>query len=260
MKKKILIFIITYKASYRLLKVYKSIPFKKLKKYKINVLISDDESGDDTIKYARKISSKNKNIKLNFNKKNLGYGGNIKICLNYALKKKFDYAIMIHGDNQYNPKYIPNMMKIFEKNKLTQAVAGSRLLKSIKNIRKGGMPIYKLIGNKILTKIHNLLLNTNFTDVHTGYWAYKMNNFKNKFYRSTTDGYNFDQQVRFQHIYKKQKITEIPINTRYADEKSQLHIKYAIRFFFETIIFFLIKKKIVSHKIVKYLTKYNLKN
>ena len=167
---------------------------------------------------------------------------------------------MIHGDNQYNPKYIPNMMKIFEKNKLTQAVAGSRLLKSIKNIRKGGMPIYKLIGNKILTKIHNLLLNTNFTDVHTGYWAYKMNNFKNKFYLSATDGYNFDQQIRFQHIYKKQKIAEISINTRYADEKSQLHIKYAIRFFFETIIFFLIKKKIISHKIVKYLSKYNLKN
>jgi hypothetical protein len=122
------------------------------------------------------------------------------------------------------------------------------------------MPIYKLIGNKILTKIHNLLLNTNFTDVHTGYWAYKMNNFNNKFYLSATDGYNFDQQIRFQYIYKKQKITEIPINTRYADEKSQLHIKYAIRFFFETIIFFLIKKKIVSHKTVKYLTKYNLKN
>ena len=33
---------------------------KLLKKYKINVLISDDKSEDDTIKYARKIYSKNK--------------------------------------------------------------------------------------------------------------------------------------------------------------------------------------------------------
>ena len=32
-KKKILIFIISYKASFRLLDVYKKIPFKKLKKY-----------------------------------------------------------------------------------------------------------------------------------------------------------------------------------------------------------------------------------
>ena len=255
MKKKILIFIITYKASYRLLDVYNGIPFKKLKKYKINVLISDDKSDDDTIKYARKIYSKNKNIKLNFNKKNRGYGGNIKICLNYALMKKFDYAVMIHGDNQYNPKYIPIMIKMFEKDKLTQAVTGSRLLKSIRNTTKGGMPIYKLIGNIILTKFQNLLLRTNFTDAHTGFWAYRMNNFKDKFYLLTTDGFNFDQQLRCQYIYKKQKILEIPIDTRYAEERSQLHIKYAIRFFFETIIFFLMKIKIINFKTIKYFSK-----
>jgi len=40
MKKKILIFIITYKASYRLLDVYNSIPFKKLKKYFNNKKVS----------------------------------------------------------------------------------------------------------------------------------------------------------------------------------------------------------------------------
>ena len=255
MKKKILIFIIAYKSSYRLLDVYNSIPFKKLKKYKVNVLISDDKSGDDTIKYARKIYSKNKNIKLNFNKKNHGYGGNIKICLNYALIKKFDYAVMIHGDNQYNPKYIPIMIKMFEKDKLIQAITGSRLLKSMKNVSKGGMPMYKLIGNIMLTKFQNLLLRTNFTDAHTGFWAYRIKNFKDKFYLLTTDGFNFDQQLRFQYIYKKQKISEIPIDTKYADERSQLHIIYAIRFFFETIVFFLMKVKIINFKTIKYLSK-----
>tara|TARA_B100002003_G_C14084951_1_gene521903 strand:- start:422 stop:1189 length:768 start_codon:yes stop_codon:yes gene_type:complete len=254
-KKKILIFIITYKALHRLLDVYNSIPFKKLKKYKINVLISDDKSDDDTIKYARKIYSKNKNIKLNFNKKNHGYGGNIKICLNYALIKKFDYAVMIHGDNQYNPKYIPIMIKMFEKDKLIQAITGSRLLKSMKNVSKGGMPMYKLIGNIMLTKFQNLLLRTNFTDAHTGFWAYRIKNFKDKFYLLTTDGFNFDQQLRFQYIYKKQKISEIPIDTKYADERSQLHIIYAIRFFFETIVFFLMKVKIINFKTIKYLSK-----
>jgi hypothetical protein len=254
-KKKILIFIITYKASFRLLDVYNNIPFKKLKKYKINILISDDDSRDDTIKYAHKIYSKNKNIKLNFNKKNRGYGGNIKICLNYALKNKFDYAVMIHGDNQYNPKYIPVMIKMFEKDKLTQAVTGSRLLKSLRNITKKGMPLYKFMGNIVLTKFQNLLLRTNFTDAHTGFWAYRIKNFKDKLYVLTTDGFNFDQQLRFQYIYKKQKISEISIDTRYADERSQLHIIYAVRFFFETIIFFLMKIKIINFKIIKYLSK-----
>jgi hypothetical protein len=82
-----------------------------------------------------------------------------------------------------------------------------------------------------------------------------MKSFKDKLYVLTTDGFNFDQQLRFQYIYKKQKISEISIDTRYADERSQLHIIYAIRFFFETIIFFLMKIKIINFKIIKYLSK-----
>ena len=38
-KKKILIFIITYKASFRLRDVFDKIPFKKLNKYNISVLL-----------------------------------------------------------------------------------------------------------------------------------------------------------------------------------------------------------------------------
>ena len=54
-KKKILIFIISYKASFRLLDVYKKIPFKKLKQYNVSILFSDDASKDDTIIFAGKI-------------------------------------------------------------------------------------------------------------------------------------------------------------------------------------------------------------
>ena len=105
MNKSILIFIITYFASYRLKNVYKKIPFKKilLKNFHSKVLISDDNSRDDTIKIAKKISYNNKNVILNFNKKRLGYGANIKLCLNYAIKNNYGYAVMIHGDEQYDP-------------------------------------------------------------------------------------------------------------------------------------------------------------
>ena len=67
MKKKILIFIITYKAKFRILKVYQQLPLRELKKYKINILISDDASRDETIKYIKKI--KNRIVIKTFNKK-----------------------------------------------------------------------------------------------------------------------------------------------------------------------------------------------
>jgi len=170
MNKSILIFIITYFASYRLEKVYKKIPFKKifLKNFRVKVLISDDQSTDDTIKIAKKISYKNNNIILNFNKKRLGYGGNIKFCLKYAIKNNYDYAVMVHGDNQYNPNYINHMISVINYQKNIAAVCGSRMYYK-KDALKGGMPKYKFIGNIVLTKIFNLFFNIKFTDCNLGY-------------------------------------------------------------------------------------------
>ena len=58
MKKKILIFLITYHASFRLKKVFDLIQFKKFRDYKIKILISEDNSGDDTLKIAKQIKEK----------------------------------------------------------------------------------------------------------------------------------------------------------------------------------------------------------
>ena len=84
MKKKRLVFIITYKASKKIQDIFNKI--SKLKEFKnYDIYISDDNSPDDTVSYLKNI--KNKNIKISLNKKNLGYGGNIKKCIRYAIKK-----------------------------------------------------------------------------------------------------------------------------------------------------------------------------
>jgi hypothetical protein len=244
-KKKILIFIISYKASFRVLQVYQKIPFKHLKNFFVKVLISDDFSNDDTINYIKRIDNDN-NVYTNENKNNLGYGAHIKKCLNFAIKNKFDYAIMIHGDGQYSPKYIPAMLKVFKKN--VAAVTGSRILKGVDSVKRGGMPFYKLIGNVLLTKLFNILMKKSYTDTHTGLWAYNLSFLQDKKFNLLTNSFNFDQEFRFLNIFHKNIIKEIPIQTKYGDERSQLHIKYAIKFFFNTVLFFLIKKNLIKIK------------
>ena len=49
--------------------------------------------------------------------------------------KKFNYAIMLHGDNQYNPKYISNMLKLISKTNY-DAIVGSRMKKRERIKRK----------------------------------------------------------------------------------------------------------------------------
>ena len=195
MKKKILIFIITYQASYRLKKVFDSIELKKLKNYKIKILISDDNSKDDTLEVAKKIYKKNNSLViLKNNKKRLNYGGNIKLCINYAIKNNYDYAIMVHGDGQYHPKFILPIIKKLEQND-SAAVCGSRMIHKINKL-KGKMPFYKFIGNIFLTKFFNIVFSTNFTDCHTGLWIYNLKYVNKNVISSLTDTYNFDNQMR----------------------------------------------------------------
>ena len=84
---KILLFIVTYKASYRVRKVINEIPFSYFKKFNYKILISDDSSNDNTIKHMNNIKKKNKRVQLNFNKKNIGYGANIKNASIMPIKK-----------------------------------------------------------------------------------------------------------------------------------------------------------------------------
>ena len=62
MKDKILVFIITYKASFRVLNVVEKIPFSYFRKKNYKILISDDCSNDDTIDYIKRIKKKYKSI------------------------------------------------------------------------------------------------------------------------------------------------------------------------------------------------------
>ena len=230
---KILLFIVTYKASYRVRKVINEIPFSYFKKFNYKVLISDDSSNDNTIKYMNNIKKKNKRVKLNFNKKNIGYGANIKKCLNYAYQKKYNYAAMIHGDNQYSSKYLKQMFKIILETNYA-AITGSRM-KNKNNAIKGGMPFYKFIGNIFLTKIFNLFNNSNFTDCHTGYWVYDLNKIQKNWLKNFDNGFLFDLDMRKKILKSNYKIKEIPIVTRYGNERSSTHLNYAIRFFFKSI-------------------------
>ena len=230
---KILLFIVTYKASYRVRKVINEIPFTYFKKFNYKVLISDDSSNDNTIKYMNNIKKKNKKVKLNFNKKNIGYGANIKKCLNYAYQKKYNYAAMIHGDNQYSSKYLKQMFKIILETNYA-AITGSRM-KNKNNAIKGGMPFYKFIGNIFLTKIFNLFNNSNFTDCHTGYWVYDLKKIQKNWLKNFDNGFLFDLDMRKKILENNYEIKEIPIVTRYGNERSSTHLNYAIRFFFKSI-------------------------
>lgn len=225
-KYKILIFIVAYEAQATLEKVLNRIP-EEVFVYDTEILVIDDSSKDKTFEIGVKYSeSKQYPITVLYNDENQGYGGNQKLGYSYAIKNKFDIVILLHGDGQYAPEYIPVLIRPIIDNS-ADAVIGSRMLLKGTAL-KGGMPLYKYIGNKILTKIQNFLLRTNFSEFHSGYRAYSIAALSKIPFRYNSNDFHFDTEIMIQLTLGNFKVKELPIPTYYGDEICRVNgIKYA---------------------------------
>ena len=222
-KEKILIFIPAYNVEKKITKVLNKIPKIVFNKYNIKILVIEDNSSDKTLSVIKKVIKKEGdkiNIYLIVNKKNKGYGGVQKIAFNYAIKKNFKYVIMLHGDNQYPANKILLLIKPLLTNKY-DAVFGSRMINSI-NALKGGMPLYKYLGNIALTFFQNLVLSSNLSEFHSGYRSYKVSSLKKIKFKINTNDFHFDTEIIIQFLKNNLKIKEIAMSTHYGDEISHL--------------------------------------
>ena len=218
---KILVLVTAYNVGNFLESVLNRIP-KSIKKYNTHILIYDDASDDKTYKKALKLKKKKKyNINIIRNKKNLGYGGSQKAGYSYAIKNNFDYVALLHGDGQYAPEKLPELLNEII-NKKYDAVFGSRMINK-KDAIKGGMPFYKFIGNIILTKIQNFLLGTKLSEFHSGYRVYNVRSLKKIPFLLNSNSYNFDTEIIIQFKLVNFEIKEIAIPTFYGKEISYLN-------------------------------------
>ena len=224
---KILIFIVAYNAQSHLEKVLNRIP-SSIFNYNYEILIIDDSSADETFKIGKDYQSRHKhlNLKVLYNPDNQGYGGNQKLGYYYAIINNFDAVVLLHGDGQYAPELIEDIITPIL-NGSADAVIGSRMLKK-RGALKGGMPLYKYIGNKILTFLQNKILRSNLSDFHSGYRAYSIKMLKRLPFQRNTNDFHFDTQIIIQLFLKKGRIKEIPIPTYYGDEICHVNgVRYA---------------------------------
>ena len=216
-KKKVLIFILAYNAQSTIRQTLDRII--STKKYDLEVLVIDDASQDRTYSTALAYKdSKKLGFKLTIlrNVQNQGFGGNVKVGFTYAIRNDFDFIALSHGDGQYPPEEIPKQLKPLLNNKC-DAVFGSRMLSGFKAL-KGGMPIYKFIGNKVTTWIENKLIGSNLSEFHTGQRLFSVKILKKIPFQLNSNEHYFDTQMIIQLCLVKARIIEMPIKTFYGDE------------------------------------------
>jgi glycosyltransferase involved in cell wall biosynthesis len=192
------------------------------------ILVCDDASGDDTVGAAIEWRASNSHPRTTIVRhlKNLGYGGNQKAGYRMAIERGLDIIVLLHGDGQYAPECLPEMVAPLERGEC-DAVLGSRMMLP-GEARRGGMPAYKWLGNRILTQTENLLLGSKLTEFHSGYRAYSVAALADIPFENNTDDFDFDTQIIVQLLDRHKGIVEIPIPTYYGDEICYVNgLKYA---------------------------------
>ncbi|MDI9337131.1 MAG: glycosyltransferase family 2 protein [Alphaproteobacteria bacterium] len=209
--KKIIVVMPAYNAVKTLEKTYSEIPFNLVD----DVILTDDNSQDNTIELAHKLGIKH----ILKHDNNSGYGANQKTCYTKALFLNADIIIMLHPDYQYTPTLIPSMVYMITSGNY-DVVLASRILG--KGALKGGMPLLKYIVNRVLTLIQNIIMSQKLSEYHTGYRAFTADSLRNISYHLNSDNFIFDNQILAQLMFKKYKIGELSCPTKYFKDASSI--------------------------------------
>jgi glycosyltransferase involved in cell wall biosynthesis len=179
-----------------------------------DIILVDDSSRDGTVELARKLG-----LRVFVHEKNRGYGGNQKTCYTEALKLGADIMVMVHPDHQYDPRIIPQLVTPLL-NGECDAMFGSRMLGG--RPLEGGMPKWKYLANVFLTAFENATFYMYLTEYHSGLRAYSRRYLETVNFMANSDDFVFDSEIIAQGVIHGLRIREIPIETRYFQEASQV--------------------------------------
>ncbi len=223
---RVAVFVVAYNAEAHIRDTLRRIP-PALLPHLASIYVFDDRSADRTTDEARRLQSEISRLEVFTTPFNQGYGGNQKLGFDYAVRRGFDVVVLLHGDGQYAPEVLPRIIAPFS-DPDTAAVFGSRMMVR-GEARRGRMPLYKYVGNRILSKVENALLGADLTEFHSGYRAYRVSALADIPFRYNTNDFHFDTEIIVQLLARKQRIVEVPIPTYYGEEICHVNgIPYAL--------------------------------
>lgn len=227
-KYKVIIVMPAYNAENTLEAIYKKIP-KSLSR---DIILVDDASEDKTFGKAKKLG-----IESSRNSNNLGYGGNLKVCFDKALKKGADIVVELHPDGEYEPSAIaPAVDKII---KGADLVLGNRFARS--TIPRG-MYIWKYIPTRILSFVQAKILRISISDLHQGFRVYSRRLLEKINFENNSNSYLFSFEIIAQASFKSLSIQEVPVTCHYTGKKRGASLGNSITYALGTfkVLFFIV--------------------
>ena len=158
---KVLMIIPAYNESKNILNTVKSLSNNKSDNYKLDYIIINDGSKDDTVDVCKKNKLNYINLPIN-----LGIGGAVQTGYKYALANNYDIAIQFDGDGQHDASFITNLVDEIEKG--NDIVIGSRFVKELSEFKSTRL---RRMGINFLSRLIRLVSGKRIYDPTSGFRA-----------------------------------------------------------------------------------------
>lgn len=191
---------------------------------KLELVLVDDCSSDDSLKIAQNLANKYPNIKVFSHDKNQGKGKALKTGFEGATG---DFIGIQDADNEYNPFDYLKMIKPLLEDK-ADVVYGSRYLKQ--DTRRI-LYFWHTFMNKGLTLLTNMYTNLDITDMETCYKLFRADVIKNIVPNLKENRFGFEPEVTIYVARGKYRVYECAINynPRTYEEGKKIGAKDGLR-------------------------------
>lgn len=189
---------------------------KKIIELKLDVLVIDDGSQDNTSEIAR-----NSGARVIRNEVNEGKGASLSKGFRYCLENGYDALITMDGDGQHSPDDLPAFIRSADSD--NSIIVGNRM----KNSRN--MPLVRLLTNKFMSWLISKVAKQRIPDTQCGFRLIKRQVLEK--IQLSTSRYEAESEILIKASRLGFKIGSVPIKSVYRGEVSKINpITDTIRF------------------------------
>ena len=186
------------------------------------VLILDNRSPDATVDAAIKAADGLHGMAVNVarNDENYGLGGSHKAAFDYAIKREFDYVIVLHGDDQGS---IGDLLPLIQagQHRDVDSLLGARFMPGA---RLQGYSAFRTFGNRVFNLLFSLVAGKRLYDLGAGLNLYKVSALKSNDWRWFGNDLTFNYYMILASSAWGWKLRFFPISWREDDQLSNVRL------------------------------------
>jgi dolichol-phosphate mannosyltransferase len=190
---------------------------------KFDIVFIDNQSSDSSVEVVRGLLEKSSKLgyaRLYQNKCNLGLGGSHKVAIELSILEGYEYLVVLHGDDQANPKDIEVGINLIKLNTL-DCVLGARFMKGS---HLEGYSKIRVLGNKFFNLLFTVRFFVPVSDMGSGLNVYSTNFLRKIRNENHPDDLTFNNSLLMWSLLMKSKIAFFPISWSEKDQISNVRI------------------------------------